>query len=234
MAVACGAFALVVGCGEDSGGDQERDIQEKNASLDGRGNHLTERILAAIPSAKEGEFSTPESALEFYVRCLKKGDLASMAKVLAIKERVTHWNFKKYAIDVQSVSLRHGGTGYSHAKFLSAFDHLFTDFHDRVIWNLTTDISFDHHIEINDDLSFEKIFGVTRNPDLSSLEHVVSASEIPDVEAHRRNCLRRIEIHGADDYKWHHLTLKSFEYETSFEVVLYKFGSNWKLVRRFY
>ena len=80
------SLLLGVGCGKD---EEKASVAKVSADAKVQGD-LTKSMLDAIPCAEDGEFPTPESAIEHYIKCLKSGDVTSMAKVLAIKEMVTH------------------------------------------------------------------------------------------------------------------------------------------------
>ncbi len=206
---------------------------------------LTNGILAAIPSADEGEFPTPEAAMAFYVDCLKRSDVTSMAKVLAIKERVTHWDFKKHALLFGEISFWNGNEIHRHAKLGQAFRRFFTPFYDWVVIGLTTDLYWDAPIQLDESQgirlgmtaeeakdtgkTFEKIIGPTRKPNLAALEHKIAPSVLAGYEAHRQNMEKEMEIAGADDWKCLLLGLKLEDRTTEFEIHFLKFGSNWKI-----
>ena len=206
---------------------------------------LTDGILAAIPSADEGEFPTPEAAMAFYVDCLKRSDISSMAKVLAIKERVTHWDFKKHALLFGEISFWNGNEIHRHAKLGQAFRSFFTPFYDWVVIGLTTDLYWDAPIQLDESQgirlgmtaeeakdtgkTFEKIIGPTRKPNLAALEHKIAPSILAGYEAHRQNMENVMKRAGADDWKCLLLGLKLEDRTTEFEILLLKFGSNWKI-----
>ena len=204
---------------------------------------LTQRILDAIPSAEEGEFPTPESAVEHYVKCLKDGDITSMAKVLMIKEHVTHLDSKKLALEVTTFSGYHGGNReYRHSKLISALI-LYPRIYDKMVWNMVTGMYWGETVAFNQGekgplneeeqaQKFEEVFGPTRKPDLSGLEHEIGELEAADDEAknyNRKNEIKWMKIYGADDAKTLNLIMK-FDGESSALIMrLFKYGSNWKI-----
>ena len=203
---------------------------------------LTQRILDVIPSAEEGEFPTPESAVEHYVKCLKNGDITSMAKVLMIKEHVTHFDFKKYALELKALQLLPAGNmEYRHSKLISALIE-YTKIYDKMVWNMVAGMYWGETVAFNQGekgplnekkqaQKFEEVFGPTRKPDLSGLEHEISELEgTGDQKKYAREMETKwMKIYGADDAKTLNLIMKFDGESDALMMRLYKYGSNWKI-----
>ena len=234
-------LALVLGLG--CGGGKKKANKAKSA-VEAKGD-LTERILDAIPSAEEGEFPTPESAIEHYVKCLKSGDITSMAKVLAIKEMVTHWDFKNHAINMGAWPSNEGNMEYRHSKLLRGLG-LYRLFYDKMVWDITAKIEWGMTVnfrgqteesdeKVDEEQEFEKIFGPTRNPDLSGLEHEITATELSNDGGsfHLKNMTEMTNLYGGDDWKTPILILKlrvgDVRAQQGFMMFMIKYGSNWKM-----
>ena len=230
---------LGMGCG-----NKEEKTAQAKATGEAKDN-LTENILDAIPSAEEGEFPTPESAIEHYVKCLKSGDITSMAKVLAIKEMVTHWDFKNYAINMGAWQSNEGNMEYGHSKLLRGLG-LYRLWYDKMVWNLTAKtewgMSVDFHGQteesdekVDEEQEFEKIFGPTRNPDLSGLEHEITAADLSNDGGsfHIKRMTEIMNLYGGDDWKTPILILKlrvgDVRAQQGFMMFMIKYGSNWKM-----
>ncbi|MBL68977.1 MAG: hypothetical protein CMO74_11105 [Verrucomicrobiales bacterium] len=193
---------------------------------------LTQRILDVIPSAEEGEFPTPESAVEHYVKCLKNGDITSMAKVLMIKEQVTHFDFKKYASEMLDLQLYDiGNMEYRHSKLIYALI-VYKKIYDKVAWNMVAETEFGFSLRARRAQEFEEIFGPTRKPDLSGLEHEIGELEWTDDEKkyNREWEIAWMKVYGADDAKMLNLIMKFDSESNELMVRLFKYGSNWKIL----
>ena len=106
---------------------------------------------------------------------------------------------------MQVVQPNHGNMEYRHSKLLHGLG-LYRPFYDKMIWNMTAKTDWGQTVgvhgqkgkledEANEEQEFEGIFGPTRNPDLSGLEHEIVALELPNRDNfHRRNQVKRMKI----------------------------------------